>query len=299
MRHSRGRGRRGGRGNDKNSPKLPFKLRQELNADHAAPKRPKGSGSMFAVSRRKEERKNARHNGRGRGSATPGGRHSTDFKHFSSRPEEVVTHSWARLSPYVSVANHLYRPGARSCCTAALRMVVHCRIRGPNSEWEPSGLQSKEKNHLQAERRQSLGSCLAMQGHRSASSGTWSQPGMICTHPMCTHAACTCFLKNRAVNSSKCPAAMAFKSSAQLAVEQHEQVPLTCKCMLYAALTHRTHGPNGSTQQGVTCTACLRMLNRLSLCRPAARRPLRRRMRCSGSWPRSWASKARRERWRQ
>ena len=100
MRHSRGRGRRGGqggRGVERNVPKLPFKLRQELNADNAAPKHQKGSGSMFAVSRRKEERKRARHGGRGRGSAPPGGRHSKDFKHFSSRPEEVTTHS--RLKP--------------------------------------------------------------------------------------------------------------------------------------------------------------------------------------------------------
>lgn len=89
MRHSRGRGRGGGREQGRNAPKLPFKLRQELGAGDAAPKAHKGSGSMFGVSRRKEERKAARHRGRGRGSAAPGGRHSKDFKHFSSRPEQV------------------------------------------------------------------------------------------------------------------------------------------------------------------------------------------------------------------
>ena len=47
---------------------------------------------MFAVSRRKEVRKRARHGGRGRGSAASGGRHNKEFKHFSSRPEEVLIH---------------------------------------------------------------------------------------------------------------------------------------------------------------------------------------------------------------
>lgn len=92
MRHSRGRGR-GGRGRgrcpEKVAPKLPFKLRQELDVGYASPKAHKGSGSMFAVSRRKEERKAARHRGRGRGTGAVGGRQIKDFKHFSSRPEQV------------------------------------------------------------------------------------------------------------------------------------------------------------------------------------------------------------------
>ena len=93
MRHSRGRGGRGrgrGGGSGRHAPQLPFKLRKELDDASGEHRSRKGSGSMFAVSRRKEERKAARHRGRGRGASTSGSRHADGFKHFTSRPEQVT-----------------------------------------------------------------------------------------------------------------------------------------------------------------------------------------------------------------
>ena len=67
----------------------------------------------------------------------------------------------------------------------SLQVLAYCRIRGPDPDWEPSGPQSKEQRHLQGGRRQSLGSCLATQGHRSAMADRVSL-AVTCVLPMWT-----------------------------------------------------------------------------------------------------------------
>ena len=60
----KGRGGRG-RGSSSNRPSLPFKLTKELDLGDGVTPRSKTRGSMFKVSQRKEQRKAARHKGRG------------------------------------------------------------------------------------------------------------------------------------------------------------------------------------------------------------------------------------------
>ena len=167
MRYSRGRGNRGrgrGGGSGRHAPQLPFKLRKELDDASGEHKPRKGSGSMFAVSRRKEERKAARHRGGGRGAGTSGGRHAESFKPFSSRPEQVTLMLGSDLlAPALEGSNKASR-----CQSSTPLLALLCRDRRASQGQRQSGLQNRKLGRLLHKRRPNLTSCLATQGLRCA-----------------------------------------------------------------------------------------------------------------------------------